>query len=109
MRFSPSPLISTRSNVDAIVRESQKKEKKLKKAMEEAYKESPSAFERWVDNRLILLAKESCKRAGEGAEPLLGYYLGSEIEKKVIHIIQSGVRTKTDADTIRERLREIYG
>ena len=79
-----------------------------KKAME-AYKESPSAFERWVDNRLILLAKESCKRAGEGAEPLLGYYLGSEIEKKVIHIIQSGVRTKTGADTIRERLREIYG
>ncbi len=31
-------LISTRSNVDAIVRESQKKEKKLKKAMEEAKK-----------------------------------------------------------------------
>ncbi len=31
-------LISTRSNVDAIVREGQKKEKKLKKAMEEARK-----------------------------------------------------------------------
>lgn len=31
-------LISTRSNVDAIVRESQKKEKKLKKAIEEAKK-----------------------------------------------------------------------
>jgi len=31
-------LLSTRSNVDAIVRESQKKEKKLKKAMEEAKK-----------------------------------------------------------------------
>ena len=31
-------LISTRSNVDAIVREGQKKEKKLKKAMEEAKK-----------------------------------------------------------------------
>jgi PAS domain S-box-containing protein len=32
-------LISTRSNVDAIVRESQKKEKKLKKAMEDLWKE----------------------------------------------------------------------
>ncbi len=95
--------------IDALVTELSKiPDYDCKKAME-AYKESPSAFERWVDNRLILLAKESCKRAGEGAEPLLGYYLGSEIEKKVIHIIQSGVRTKTDADTIRERLREIYG
>ena len=95
--------------IDALVTELSKiPDYDCKKALE-AYKESPSAFERWVDNRLILLAKESCKRAGEGAEPLLGYYLGSEIEKKVIHIIQSGVRTKTDADTIRERLREIYG
>lgn len=75
----------------------------------EAYKQSPSVFEQWVDDRLTRLAKESCKRAGEGAEPLLGYYLGSEIEKKVIHIITSGVRTKSGADTIRERLREIYG
>ena len=55
------------------------------------------------------MAKESCKHASEGAEPLLGYYLGCEAEKKVIHIIASGIRTKTDTDTIRERLREIYG
>ncbi|MBR1481593.1 MAG: V-type ATPase subunit [Ruminococcus sp.] len=79
-----------------------------KKAME-AYKQAPSAFERWVDDRLTVLTKESCKRAGEGAEPLLGYYLGSEVEKKVIHIIVSGIRTKSGVDTIRERLREIYG
>ncbi len=75
----------------------------------EAYRTSPSAFERFVDNRLISMAKESCKRASEGAEPLLGYYLGCEIEKKVIHIIASGLRTKSSADIIRERLREIYG
>ena len=75
----------------------------------EEYKKSPSAFERWVDNRLTGLAKAACKRASEGAQPLLGYYLGCEIEKKAIHIIASGIRTKTDADTIRERMREIYG
>ena len=40
---------------------------------------------------------------------MLGYYLGSETEKKVIHIIESGIRTQSGADTIRERLREIYG
>jgi V/A-type H+-transporting ATPase subunit C len=79
-----------------------------KKAMEE-YQKSPSAFERFVDNKLIVAAKESCKRASEGMEPIIGYYLGCEAEKKVIHIIASGIRTKTDDEIIRERLREIYG
>lgn len=75
----------------------------------EQYKESPSAFEKFVDNKLITLARECCKRTSEGAEPLLGYYLGCEAEKKVIHIIASGIRTQSDAEIIRERLREIYG
>lgn len=75
----------------------------------EKFSSSPSAFEKFVDDRLMLLTKESCKRASSGAEPLMGYYLGCEIEKKVIHIIASGLRTQTPVDTIRERLREIYG
>ena len=79
-----------------------------KAAMEE-YKKSPSAFERFVDDRLMSLAKESCKRASEGAEPMLGYYLGEEAEKKTLQIIYSGIKTKTDQDIIRERMREIYG
>lgn len=74
-----------------------------------AYKKSPSDYERFVDDRLTRLAKESCRRASEGAGPLIGYYLGSEVEKKVIHIIASGIRTQSDTEIIRERLREIYG
>ncbi|MBQ5348092.1 MAG: V-type ATPase subunit [Ruminococcus sp.] len=75
----------------------------------EEFKASPSLFEKYVDNRLMKLALESCKRASEGCEPLIGYYLGFEAEKKVIHIIESGIRTGADKETIRERLREIYG
>lgn len=75
----------------------------------EQFKVSPSAFEKFVDDRLIVMARESCKRASEGMEPLLGYYLGAEAEKKVIHIIASGIRTGSDREIIRERLREIYG
>lgn len=75
----------------------------------EEYKKSPSAFERFVDDKLIKYAKESCKRVSEGAEPLLGYYLGCEAEKKAVHIIASGLRTNTGKDIIRERLREVYG
>lgn len=78
------------------------------KAVDE-YKVSPSAFERFVDNRLTELAKERCKRSGDGAEPITGYLIASEVEKKVIHIIASGIRTKTPSETIRERLREVYG
>lgn len=73
------------------------------------YKSSPSEFEKFVDNKLIIMAVESCKRASEGPEPLIGYYLGFEIEKKIIHIIESGIATNTDKEKIRERLREIYG
>lgn len=78
------------------------------KAIEE-YSKSPSAFERFVDDKLMALTKESCKRASSGAEPLIGYYLGCEAQKKVIHIIASGLRTQTPVDIIRERLRELYG
>jgi len=55
------------------------------------------------------MAKERCKFTREGAEPLIGFYLGNIAEKTVIHIIASGIRTKSDESTIRERLREIYG
>lgn len=79
-----------------------------KEAMERL-KASPTAFEKYVDDRLMMLAKENCKRASEGAEPLLGYYLGEEAEKKALNIIYSGIKTNTDRDTVRERLREIYG
>lgn len=78
------------------------------KAMEQ-YKVSPSAFEKFADDRLMTLAKESCRRTSEGAEPLLGYYLGEEAQNKVLHIIYSGVKTGADTELIRERLREIYG
>ena len=61
------------------------------------------------NDRLMTLARESCKRASEGAEPLLGYYLGEEAQKKTLHIIYSGIKTGAGADAVRERLREIYG
>lgn len=94
---------------DALLDELSKYSEYDCKSALEAYKKSPSDFERFVDDRLTRLAKESCKRASEGAEPLLGYYLGNEVEKKVIHIIASGIRTQSDTEIIRERLREIYG
>lgn len=79
------------------------------KAACEQYKISPTAFERFVDDKLLMIAKDCCKRSAEGADPLLGYFIGCEAENKVIRIIANGLRTDSDKDIIRERLREIYG
>ncbi len=73
------------------------------------YKNSPCEFERFVDNKLMLLAKQLCRFSCQGPEPLLGYYLGCEYEKQAVHIISSGIVTQTSPDKIRERLRETYG
>lgn len=74
----------------------------------EAYKVSPSAFEKWVDDRLMAEAL-TCKRVTVGPEPLIGYVLARQTESKVIRIIASGIRTGQAEETIRERVRELYG
>ena len=75
----------------------------------EIYKKSTSDFEKFIDNKLIILAKQFCRMSSEGPEPLVGYYIGCKYERKLINIIASGIKTKTPPDKIRERLREIYG
>ncbi len=78
------------------------------KAME-AYYQSPSDLERFVDNMLMGIARKYCRYASEGSEPLMGYYLACGQERKLIHIIASGLGTNSTVDVIRERLRETYG
>jgi len=74
-----------------------------------AFRENPGEFEKFIDNRLIKLAKTMCKLKCEGSEPLLGYYTACEYERKAVHIISGGIVTHTPPEKIRERLREIYG
>ena len=75
----------------------------------DVYKKSASDFEKYTEDLLIRLAKQLCRYASEGPEPLIGYYIAKKYERKLIHIIASGIKTKTPPDRIRERLREIYG
>ena len=79
-----------------------------RKAME-IYKKSTSDLEKFIDNKLVVLAKQMCRMSSEGPEPLVGYYIGCKYERKLINIMASGIKTKTPPDKIRERLREIYG
>lgn len=73
------------------------------------FQESPSLFERFVDNQLIRLAKKLCRYASEGPEALMGYYIGCQYERKLITMVAGGLKTGTAPEKIRERLRELYG
>ena len=73
-----------------------------------AYRESPSAFEKWVDDRLMGIARQG-RRVTMGPEALIGYLLGKETEIKAVHILASGLRAGQPEEAVRERLRELYG
>lgn len=78
------------------------------KAMK-CFSESTGAFEKFVENKLLYLAKSMCRLTSEGCEPLFGYYIGCKYERKAVHMIAGGIVTRTSPDKIRERLRGLYG
>lgn len=73
------------------------------------YRKSPSEFEKFIDNGTILLARELCRHSCSGPEPLLGYYMACEYERKIVNMIAGGIKTQTAPDKIKERLRVTYG
>lgn len=73
------------------------------------FAQSTGEFEKFIENKLLRLARDMCRLTSEGAEPLFGYYIGCEYERKAVHMISGGIATATSPDKIRERLRDIYG
>lgn len=73
----------------------------------EAIQESPSAFERWCDNRLIETIRPQ-KTNSVSAGPIVAYYLARENEIKTARIILTAVANGFSEDEIRERVREMY-
>lgn len=73
----------------------------------EALAESPSAFERWCDNKIIETIKPQ-KYNPFSVEPLVAYVLARENEIKTVRIILSAKANNLPEDSIRERVREMY-
>ncbi len=74
----------------------------------EALEQSPSAFERWCDNRLIeTIRPQKTKISSVG--PVVAYYLGRENEIRTVRIILTGKANGFGTEEIRERVREMYG
>lgn len=73
----------------------------------EALEESPSAFERWCDNRMMETIKPQ-KYNSFSAGPLVGYLLARQNEIKTVRIILTGKQNGFPDEAIRERVREMY-
>jgi len=73
----------------------------------DALAESPSAFERWCDNRVIK-AIQPQKYNSFSVGPIVAYVLARENEIKTVRIILSGKLNGLSDDSIRERIREMY-
>ena len=73
----------------------------------EQLKQSPSAFERWCDDRIIQTIKPQ-KYEAASVGPLVAYVLARENEIKTVRIILSGKASKLPDEKIRERIREMY-
>jgi len=73
----------------------------------EALRESPSAFERWCDNRIIETIRPQLYNPFS-VGPLVAYVLARENEIKTVRIILSGKQNDLPEASIRERIREMY-
>ena len=73
----------------------------------ERLKESPSAFERWCDDRIIQTIKPQ-KYEVASVGPLFAYVLARDNEINTVRIILSGKASKLPDEKIRERIREMY-
>lgn len=73
----------------------------------QALAESPSAFERWCDNRIIQTISPQ-KYNAFTIGPVIAYVIARQNEIKTVRIILSGKLNNLPDDSIRERVREMY-
>lgn len=74
----------------------------------EAFKVSPSQFEKFADNYMMRVAIKG-KYIPVGAEPLVAYLQAKLAELKTVRIAVNAVTASADKNTVREMLRELYG
>lgn len=73
----------------------------------EALSESPSAFERWCDERIMDMIRPQ-KYNAFSVGPLVAYLLARENEIKTVRMILAGKQNDFPTEVIRERVREMY-
>ena len=74
----------------------------------EALAKSDSAFERWCDNRMIETISPQ-KYNAFTIGPVIAWVIARQNEIKTVRIILSGKQNGLPEDSIRERVRKMYG
>ncbi len=82
-------------------------QKTIYKEAVQALADSPSAFERWCDNRLIQMIKPQ-KYESFGLGPVAAYVIAKQNEIKTVRIVLSCKASGLSIAAIRERVREMY-
>lgn len=73
----------------------------------EALLQSPSAFERWCDDKIIETIRPQ-KYNSFSIGPVVAYVLARQNEIKTVRMILSGKQNNLSDESIRERVREMY-
>ena len=73
----------------------------------DAVRTSPSAFERWCDNRLIETIRPQ-RMNSVSVSPIVAYYLARQNEIRMARIILTAKANGFGEETIRERVRKMY-
>lgn len=102
-------------NVDQLIGAALAGEEEIAQYLEEtsyregadALRESPSAFERWCDNRMTDSMRAQ-KYESFSVGPLLAYLLARQNEIKTVRMILTGKQNGFPEEAIRERIREMY-
>ena len=72
-----------------------------------ALEESPSAFERWCDNRMMDTMRPQ-KYQAFSVGPLVAYLFARKNEIQTVRMILTGKQNAFPEEMIRERVREMY-
>ena len=73
----------------------------------DAIRTSPSAFERWCDNRLIETIRPQ-RMNSVSVSPIVAYYLARQNEIRMARIILTAKANGFGEETVRERIRKMY-
>ena len=73
----------------------------------DAPKESITALELWCDNQLISYLRQA-RYITFGLEPVFAFLVGKQFEAQAVRMILSGLRHGIPADSLRERMRDLY-
>ncbi len=71
------------------------------------FKDSPAAFDKWCDDMIVEIIKDS-KYIAFGFAPVCAYYYAKLTEIKTVRILLSSKLSGVDKDVIRERVRNLY-